>query len=95
MATLGGLGVTISYCSEGIQVPSREQLIGGDGMNLKFIVGDSKYKMGEIEIRADVVTQLGPNKWKIMKGNLDLTLEYKTATFDYPSKRTISYVCLY
>ena len=62
---------------------------------MKFLVGDSKYKMGELEVKCDVIEQLAPNKWRIMKGDLDLTLEYKTATFEYPSRRTIAYVCLY
>ena len=62
---------------------------------MKFLVGDSKYKMGEVIIKCDAIEQLGPNKWKILKGDLDLTLEYKSETFEYPSKRTIAYVCLY
>lgn len=62
---------------------------------MRFLVGDSKYKMGEIEIRADVVTQLGPNKWHIVRNGLDLTVEYKSFTFTCPSTRTIAYVCVY
>ena len=76
-------------------MPSREQLIGGDGMNLKFIAGDSKYKMGEVIIKADVVTKLGPNKWKIIINDSERTVEYKSETFLSPSQRTIAYVCLY
>lgn len=62
---------------------------------MKFLVGDSKYKMGELEVKCDVIEQLAHNKWRIMKGDLDLTLEYKSETFLSPSQRTIAYVYLY
>ena len=62
---------------------------------MTFLVGDSKYKMGELNVKCDVIEQLSPNKWKIKKGDLDLTLEYKSETFECPSCRTIAYVCLY
>jgi len=65
-------------------------------MELRFKVGDSKYRTGEINIKADVITKVGINKWRIKRPDGGIrTVEYKTETFEFPSPRTIAYVYIY
>lgn len=65
-------------------------------MELRFEVGDSKYRTGEISVKAKAATKIGKNKWKIeRKDGETRTVEYKRETFEFPSPRTIAYICIY